>query len=118
MSDLKREPQSDRLTRLEAVVESLSSDVRTLADGVRSISSQQGRPNWNMLGVFSTVVIALVGALLLGPISNNAASISKIEAELQTSIQREIERNNRLEREMGGVLKVDELFQLGKLKLD
>lgn len=109
MGDLP--PESDRLTRIEAVVERLEIVVGKLAD-------KDGRPNWNMLGVFTTVTIALVGALLLGPIANNEKELDNLGAELHASIQREIDRNNRLEREMGAVLKVDELFQLGKLKLD
>lgn len=108
------QPESDRLTRLEAVVERLESVVERIAE-------REGRPNWNMLGVLATVVIAVgaaCAAVIFGPIQNNATNIAEVKAELQLAIQREMERNNRLEREMGAVLKVDELFQLGRLRLE
>lgn len=44
--------------------------------------------------------------------------IARVEAALNALILREMDRNNRLEREMGAVQKINELFQTGKLKLD
>lgn len=107
-----------RLARLEAIVESLADEVKTLAGSVRSIAAREGRPNWNMLGVFSTVVIALVGAMFLGPIQANQNDISEVKRDLNAAIQREMARNNQLEREMGEVQMINRLFVAGKLKLE
>ncbi len=105
---------SDRLTRLEAVVERLESVVERIAE-------REGRPNWNMLGVLVPALLVVIGgcaAVVFGPISNNAQEVRRLDSVLTAQIQREIDRNNRLEREMGAAQMIDTLFMAGKLKLE
>lgn len=108
------EPHTDRLTRLETIIERLEGVVEKVAE-------REGRPNWNMLGVLIPAMLVVVGGcftVVYGPIANNASEIKRINEALTDSIQREIERNNRLEREMGAVQMINELFIANKLKLE
>lgn len=122
----------DRLTRLEAVVETLASNVDRLvsSEGKREsrlndIISRQGKPDWSMLGVLVVGGLALAGFFFWGPIGNlekndeaMQKSVDRQSDRLQYLIEKEAARNNDLEFKMGGVMKINELFMAGKLKLD
>jgi len=97
--------QPDRLTRLETTVEALSADVKSLAVTVKAMAEAFGRPNWNALAICVTIAGALCFWIL------------RVEDKMERRWEAEVQRNNRLEREMGGALKIDELFSAGRLDL-
>lgn len=70
-----------------------------------------------LCGAGATWLITARVAPIEAAVEINRIALADVKAELRESINREIERNNRLEREMGAVLKVDQLFEAGRLKL-
>lgn len=71
-----------------------------------------------LCGAGAMALVTFKVAPLEAAIQINREQITEARKDLSASIDREIARNNRLEREMGGVLKVNELFEKGKLKLE
>lgn len=109
-----------RLAKLESHVESLADTVDRLAGVVSGISDRVGRPNYSALGVAVSVGVALCSLAafaVFGPIKNNEKAIDRLEMMLTHRIQREEDRNNRLERELGEASAIDRLFIADKLKL-
>lgn len=105
-----------RLSKLETHVESLADTVDRLA----SVVERVGKPNYSALGVAVSVGVALCSLAALavfGPIRANESAIAEIKSELTHRIQREEDRNNRLEYKAGRTDMVDELFMAGKLIL-
>lgn len=78
----------------------------------------EAAPNGNGNGRVSLYALSAVGSLAIPAIAGMFFWVNSIESRLQSQIAREVERNNKLEREMGAVQMVDQLFMQGKLRLD
>lgn len=110
--------QSDLATtvaRLDSTVEHLASTVKTLSDRVERMRGA----NWSAIGVLAAIAIPTVGGLTWGFVTRMEASENRIDREsarLTVLINTETERNNKIEREMGGVMKVNELYMQGMLR--
>lgn len=117
---------------LKAIVKLQAENINRLIENeeqrderINDILARVGKPDWSMLGVVVLVGISMVGFFFFGPVGNlekadtrQAEELASLDIRLTGWIRAEQERNNRIERELGGVTKVNELFQAGKLKLD
>lgn len=126
--------QPDRVTRLEAIVESLAVTVGRLESTVDRVATR--RTDWGMIGVFVTAVAFLCGAMVFGPLANlskaiedsrshtetryadNRRDIDKMDERLSRWIEGEQQRNNAIEAKLAAASAVDQLFMAGRLKLE
>lgn len=123
----KPESKSDtidgRLSRLEAAVESLAGSVKDITDALRSRQSGVWTIVFSVLGLAISVGVIVGGfaAFALDTQNQKIAEAKEQRKELadrlERWIEREQERNNRIERELAAARAVDELFVAGRLNL-
>lgn len=110
--------QPDRLTRLEATVESIAGELSSLASTVKGLADQQGRPNYNALALVLTIIggfgtigyFAFEAAMgQIAAVETRSAmrhdelsrTIQKVEANAASETRDERQRNDRIERDLG-----------------
>lgn len=115
---------TERLSRLEAVVEALGSDVRSLASTVRGLAEGQGKPNWSAWAVAIAAVVPAIGAFAWA-INNQGESlklaidgvearsamryadthgaIMRVQDQAAADTRDERTRNNLIERDLGRI---------------
>jgi hypothetical protein len=101
--------------RFRSIEESVDREGMSRDEVMRSL----GRTNREFIGLVIAVIIpicSLAAFAIYGPIQQNTRQIERLGETLTDLIRRESDRNNALEREMGGVQMINELFMRGKLQ--